>query len=182
MTASAASIDPNTAVVFASSRVNSANAVSYSLSFVIANPIPVGGYIIAHFPLAITFNVAAASSACQLSLNSSTATSTTCTAILSTSYIFNFTNPFPASSASAATNITLTIAGVATNPASTQPFQPFSIYTYHSNGAVIASLVNALTYSMTTASGFSAFSVGRVGNTNAGLTSYTVDLTQVGTL
>jgi hypothetical protein len=181
ITATAATIDFTKASVSASNRVNSATAVTYYLSFVIANAIPAGGYILAYFPTAIVFDTAAAASSCQIMLDSGTATSTTCTAILSTSYIFNFTNPL-SSGAAVNTNITLVISASATNPTSTRPFQPFSIYTYHSNGALIASLVNALSYSTTTASTFSSHTVTRVSNTNAALTTYTVTITQIGQL
>ena len=182
MTATAANIDFTKASILASSRLNSATAVTYYLSFTINNAIPSGGYILAYFPTAVTFDLVAAASSCQIMFDSGAASSTTCTAVLSTSYIFNFTNPLAASSAPVNTNITLAISTSATNPISTRPFSPFSIYTYHSNGALIASLVNALTYSTTTASAFNSFTVSRVSTTNAALTSYTVTITQVGAL
>lgn len=177
VTASQATIDYTKASVSASSTVNSATAVSYSLSFTIANPIPAGGYILAYFPTAVTFDLAAAASQCHIMLNSSTSVSTACTATLGTSYIFNFTNPLSAT-ATATTNITLVISSAATNPGSTKPFSPFSVYTYHSDGYLIASMQNALTYNTLTASAFGYNQVGRTSQVNAAYTTYTVTLAQ----
>lgn len=154
ITAVGATIDFTKASVAASSRVNSATAVTYSLSFIVNNPIPAGGYIVLYFPTAITFDTSAASSQCSIMINSGSVTSTSCTATLSATYVFNFTNPL-SSSAGVNTNLTLVIGGAATNPASTRPFSPFSIFTYHSDTYPIASMQNALSYSTNTPSTFS---------------------------
>lgn len=177
VTAVTATIDFTKASVSASSRVNSATAVTYYLSFTVNNPIPAGGYIVVYFPTAITFDTTAVSSQCSIIINSGSATSTSCTATLSTTYIFNFTNPL-SSSAGINTNLTLVIGGAATNPASTRPFSPFSIFTYHSDTFPIASMQNALSYSTNAPSSFSYNQVTRVSTTNAAFTTYTITLIQ----
>ena len=130
-----------------------------------------------HYPTAITFDTAAASSSCSISLNSATATSTSCTTSLGSFYIFNFTNPL-STAAPASTVVSLTVSGAATNPASTKPFSPFSIYTYHSDGSLIASLVNALNFATTTASSLGYAQFSRTSNKNAFVTDYTVSISQ----
>ena len=177
VTATGASIDHNTASISSNSQVNSANGVSYSTTFTVNNPIPAGGYIIVNYPTAVTFDTAAAASSCQVTLNAGVATPTTCSATLGSSYVFNFSNPLSAT-APTGTTITLTVAGVATNPASTQPFSPFSISTYHSDGSLIASLTNALNYATTTASALSSAQFSRLSTTNAALTDYTINIIQ----
>lgn len=132
-----------------------------------------------NYPTAVTFDTAAAGSSCQISINNATASPTSCTASLNTSYVFNFTNPL-SSTAPAGTVLSLTVAGAATNPPSTQPFSPFSIYTYHSDGTLIASLVNALNFATTTPSSLSSAQFSRLSNTNAQLTTYTISLIQPG--
>jgi hypothetical protein len=180
--ASAGVINPATALVSASSLVNSETAVTYYLSFVVANPIPAGGFLVTNFPTKITFDTIAAAASCQLMVNSGTPTATSCTASLGSSYVFNFTNPLPATPAGAGTNLTLVVAASAVNPPSTQPFSPFSIYSYHSNGALIASLTNPLSFVTATPSTLTYRQFSRLSNTNAAVTTYTVDLIQVADL
>ena len=176
-----ASIDHAKANITSTSAVNSATAVGYTTTFTVNNPIPAGGYILLHYPTAVTFDTAAASSSCFISLNGATATATSCSATLDTSYIFNFSNPL-SSTAAANTVIALSVNGAATNPPSTKPFSPFSIYTYHSDGTIIASLVNALNFATTTPSALSYAQFSRASNTNALTTTYTLDLIQAADL
>ena len=178
VTSTPGTIDHTKAAVSSSSVVNSDSPVTYSLSFVVSNPIPAGGYIIAHFPTSVVFDTTAANSGCQIAINTSTASSTTCSASLGSSYVFNFTNPL-STEAVAGTTITLSIAGAATNPPSTQPFSPFSLFTYHSDGSIIASMVNALQYATTTASAFTFNQFSRLSDTNAALTTYSLNLIQI---
>ena len=167
-TSTGASIDHTKASISSTSGVNSATAVGYTTTFTVNNPIPAGGYIVVQFPTAVTFDTAAASSSCTISLNNATATATSCTATLGSSYVFNFTNPL-SSIAPANTVIALSVNGSATNPSSTQPFSPFSIFTYHSDGTQIASIVNALNFATTTPSSLSFAQFSRVSSTNENL-------------
>lgn len=177
VSATHATIDYLKASVSASSRVNSASGVTYYLSFVIANSISAGGYVKAYFPTSLFFDLGVASSQCQIMINSSSAVSTACSGTLGSSYIFNFTNPF-SSTVGPNTNLTLVIGNSVTNPSTTKPFSPFSIYTYYSDGFMVASLVNSLSYATTTASSFGYNQLSRVSNTNAAITTYTLSLIQ----
>ena len=97
VTSTKASIDHTKASISSNSLVNSATGVTYSISFEVKNPIPAGGYIRVLFPSQVTFETAAASSSCQISLNNGSSTSTSCTASFSSpTYTFNFTNPLTA--------------------------------------------------------------------------------------
>lgn len=127
VTATPATIDYTKIEVLSSSLVTSDTSVTYYLSFVVQNAIPIGGFVIVYFPTSINFDVTIANSNCQIMVNSSAAASSPCSATLGTSYAFNFSNPFPSSPASANTNITLIILNAATNPPTTQPIAPFSI-------------------------------------------------------
>ena len=127
VTATAATIDYTKIEVLSSSLVTSDTSVTYYMSFVVQNAIPVGGFVIIYFPTTIYFDLAVANSNCQIMVNSSAAASSPCSATLGTFYAFNFSNPFPSTAATASTNITLVILNAATNPPTTQPIAPFSI-------------------------------------------------------
>lgn len=181
--ATAAAVDYTKIVVASSSPITSDTAVSYYFSFVVQNPIPVGGFVIVNFPTSIVFDLATVSGNCQLRINSSSATTTPCTASLTTSYVFNFTNPFPSGPATAGTNLTFCILNAATNPPTTQPVSSFSVFTYYSDGSSIASASNVSSFSgITTPSNFSSSLISKVSTKNAELTSYSLSLVQVATL
>jgi hypothetical protein len=115
-------------VISSSSVVTLDTAVTYYFSFVVANPIPKGGFIIVYFPLGITINPAVASANCALMLNSLSQAVTPCIAnSLTSKYSINFTNPFPSSGAGINTNVTLVIGKSATNPISTAPVSSFEL-------------------------------------------------------
>ncbi len=139
ITATKATIDYTKVVIFASSTINSDTGVSYFVSFEINNALTVGSSVVLYFPPAVTFALSAVSSQCQVAINGGTAQPTTCSGTLAAQYIFTFNNPF-VSAASVGTTVTLGITGIATNPSNTQPFSPFSIYTYYSDTTLVASL------------------------------------------
>lgn len=184
VTATSATIDYTKIEVLSSSLVTSDTSVTYYMSFLVQNAIPIGGFVIIYFPTTIYFDLAVANSNCQIMVNSSAAASSPCSATLGTSsYAFNFSNPFPSTPASANTNITLIILNAATNPPTTQPISPFSIETFYSDGSSIANVYNVSTYSkITTPSNFTLNQVSKVSNQNGAFTSFTVTLTQIAAL
>lgn len=185
VTASPATIDSSKVAIYSSSITTSATGVSYYFSFVVANPIPIGGYVLIDFPFAIVFNVAVATANCAVQIDSNAAISTTCSATLSSvtnTTQFNFSNPFP-SAAAVGSNVTLIVGNAATNPPTTATISPFSIRTYHADGTIIALLVNSIAYNkITVPSSFTFFQFSRVSSKNAELTSYTLNLTQTAAL
>jgi hypothetical protein len=181
VTATVATVDYTKVVISSSSMIASDTGVTYHYSFVVANPIPVGGYIILSYPLSIPFDLSVTSN-CYIMINSGTRLSTPCSSSSSTSYTFNYTNPLPSNAAIAGTNITLVVASAATNPPSTQQVGPFSLQTYSSDGTIIASLLNALNYQVTIPSTFTYNQFARISNQNAAITSYTITLTQIASL
>jgi hypothetical protein len=183
VTATPGTIDYTKIAVLSSSLVTSDTTVTYYLSFVVQNHIPIGGFIIIYFPITIVFDLAVANSNCQIMVNSSAATTTPCLATLGATYVFNFTNPFPSSAATTSTNITLAILNAGTNPPTTQPISPFSIETYYSDGSSIANVYNASSYNkINTPSNLSSFQISKASNKNGDSTSFTVALTQTATL
>jgi len=80
------------------------------------------------------------------------------------------------------TNVTLGIVGAATNPSTTTPFGPFSLFTYYNDGTIVASLENALSASTSVASTFSYNQFSRSSNTNGDLNTYTISLIQLANL
>jgi len=183
VTATVATIDYTKVVISSSSLITSDTAVTYYFSFVVANPISVGGYIVLSYPLNIVFGLSTVSSNCQIMINSGTPLSTPCSgSSSSSSYIFNYSNPLPSTAATVGTNITLIIANSATNPPSTQQVGPFSLQTYSSDGTIIANLLNSLSYQVTTPNSFTFNQFSRLSNQNAAITTYTITLTQIATL
>ena len=184
VTATPATIDHTKIEVLSSSLVTSDSSVTYYLSFVVQNAIPIGGFVIVYFPTSILFDLAVANSNCQIMVNSSAAASSPCSGTLgASSYAFNFSNPFPSTAAGANTNLTLVILNAATNPPTTQPIAPFSIETFYSDGSSIANVYNVATYSkITTPSNFTLNQVSKVSNQNAAFTSFILTLTQIATL
>lgn len=175
----AATVDYTGVTISASSQITSDSAVSYYLSFIVQNPIPIGGYIVLYFPSDISFNTAVAASNCKVAINNGASSSTPCSGLLSgTSYIFNFTSPFSIVGASLNDNVTLSIVSSATNPISTKPVSPFSIYTYSSDTSLIASLLNSLTFSITQPCPFLINQYSRLSNKNGDTTQYSVNLKQ----
>jgi hypothetical protein len=182
VTASPATIDSSKVAISSSSITTSATGVTYDFSFIVANPIPVGGYVLIDFPSAIVFNAAVATANCAVQIDLNSAISTTCLISQSNTTQFNFSNPFP-SAAGVGSNVTLIVGNAATNPPTTQTISPFSIRTYHADGTIIALLVNSLAYNkINVPSSFTFFQFSRVSNKNAELTSYTLNLTQTSTL
>jgi len=145
ITATTATIDKF--IISSSSLITSATGVTYYFTFTVANPISAGGYIILNYPLSIKFDIASSVS-CEVKINNDPAQPTSCTAVAGTNYVFNYTNPFIAT-ATIGTNITLSVVGAATNPPTTQNVNPFSIYTYYSDGTNIANLIASQFYKMT---------------------------------
>jgi hypothetical protein len=183
VTASPAAIDYTKIVVSSSSFTTSDATVTYYFSFMVQNPIPVGGFVVVYFPTTIVFDLGTANGNCNLMVNSSGTTTTPCTASLSSSYIFNFTNPFPSIPATIGTNLTFSILSAATNPPTTQPISPFSVFTYFSDGSSIASATNASSYSnITIPSSFTSNTISKVSNKNGEYTSFTVTLAQIANL
>ena len=145
ITATKSTLDYTKVVISSSSAKNSDTSVSYYVSFVLNNRIASGGFIVLYFPSVVasmvTFTLSAVAAQSTISLNGGTASSTTCSGSLAgTYYSFNFSTPFSASSGEVGTNVTLGIVGAATNPPSTAPFSPFSIFTYYSDGSLVSSL------------------------------------------
>lgn len=183
VTATAATIDYTKVVISSSSLITSDTRVTYYFSFVVANPIPLGGFILLSYPLGIVFDLSTVNSSCYIMLNSTAQQNTPCWGrIVSSFYVFNFTNPIPSSSATIGTNITLIVANSATNPPSTQPVGPFSLQTYSSDGTIIASLLSSLSYQVTVPNSFKYNQFSRISNQNAAITSYTLSLSQTATL
>ena len=117
-------------------------------------------------PIALTIDISAASGTCFVMLNSTSSVSTSCNVNLNGSYyVVNYINPFTVTVGSGS-NITVSV-GAVTNPATTQPFSPFSIYTYHSNTYLISSMINALSYSTNTPSNLIQNTLSRISNKNA---------------
>lgn len=140
VTATIATIDYTTVVISSSSLVTSATGVTYYYSFIVNNPIPVGGFIHLYFPTSIIFDLGIANNNCLIMINGSAAISTPCSGSLTSNYKFIFSNPFPSTPATVNTNITLIILNAATNPPTTQPVSPFSVATFYSDGSSIAIL------------------------------------------
>jgi hypothetical protein len=182
VTPTASTLDSTKVIIASSSPITSTTGVTYYISFVVGDDIPVGGSITTNFPSTITFNTGVAASNCQIMINSNSPINTPCTASLTTSYLFTFTNPFQSTGASVNTNVTLVIGNAATNPATTAPVSPFSISTFHSDGTAISNLFNSLSYALTTPNPFSYNLLSRISNKNAELTTYTLNLTQVADL
>lgn len=183
VTAIPAFIDFTKFLVTSSSSITSDTTVTYSFSFLVQNPIPVGGYVILHFPMTITFDLPTANNNCQLMVNSGSTTSTPCTASSATSYIFNFTNPFPSVAAGVGTNLTFIILNAATNPPTTQPVSPFSVFTYYSDGSSIANATNVYSFNgITTPSAFTTNLISKTSNKNGEYGSYTLTLVQTANL
>lgn len=64
VTSTAGSIDYTKIVISSSSLITSDTGVTYSLSFVIQNPIPIGGSIKLYFPTTIYFDLTIANGNC----------------------------------------------------------------------------------------------------------------------
>ena len=94
-----------------------------------------------YFPSTVVFAVSAVPTACQVGFNSSPLSATTCSVTFNTSfYAFNFSNPFQSTEGEVGTNVTLAILGSATNPPTTTPFGPFSIYTRYNDGSDVSTM------------------------------------------
>lgn len=143
-----------------------------------------GGYVIINIPLAIVIDLATANNNCNINLNNTTPVSTPCLFTqTSTHYQVNFTNPFQINAVDKDTILRFTILSSATNPVSTQPVSPFSIFTYSSDSSLIASIAaSSLSYSVTTPNALTTNTIERISNKNAELTSYTIRLSQVANL
>jgi len=127
--------------ISSSSAKNLDTGVSYYISFALNNRIASGGSVLIYFPSTVVFTVSAVPTACQVGFNSSASTATTCSVTFNTSfYIFNFSNPFQSTVGEVGTNVTLTIIGSATNPPTTTPFGPFSIYTRYNDGTDVSTM------------------------------------------
>jgi hypothetical protein len=168
VTATSAAIDYTKFVVTSSSPTTSDTTVTYYFSFVVQNPIPVGGFVMIYFPPTILFDLSTVNNNnCQLMVNSAPVSSTPCTASLTTAYIFNFTNPFPANAAGVGTNLTFVILNAATNPPTTQPVSPFSVFTYYSDGSSIASASSVSSFNgINTPCAFSTNLISKASNKN----------------
>jgi hypothetical protein len=76
--ATVATIDYTKVVISSSSIITSDTGVSYYFSFVVANPIPLGGYILLSYPVSIAFDLSSVSSSCYIMLNSAAQQNTPC--------------------------------------------------------------------------------------------------------
>lgn len=141
ITPTKASLNTSQVRFSSSSAINSDTAVSYYISFVLNNRIVSGGFVLVYFPSTVTFAVSAVPTACQVGFNSGGMSATTCTVTFnSTFYVFNFTNPFQSTIGEVGTNVTVGILGSATNPPTTTPFGPFSIFTRYNDGTEVATM------------------------------------------
>jgi hypothetical protein len=150
ITSTAATINSNSISIIPSSYVVSASAVSYTLSFVTGNAIPINGFIVLGIPTAITTNVNSIANSCLASTGITGPVSTVCTGVQSgSSYIINFTQIFQSSGVTANTTINLRVAGIFTNPLSTLPVSSFSVETHSATGYLIEQLSTGLSITMT---------------------------------
>jgi hypothetical protein len=93
------------------------------------------------------------------------------------SVTINFTNPF-SSDANTNTVVMAKISTLFTNPTSTRPTSSFHLYTFSSNGAIVAYINTALTIQMTTFAAFNSISLSRTSNKNYDLATYTFVIAQ----
>ena len=178
--------DPGTLIsatvsITASSYIVKQSAVTYTLSFLNLDAIPVSGYIVLGIPVDIpaSTSVNDINSNCAAAKNSGSVSSTPCTAIQNTSGIFvTFTSIFSSAAAAAGSNITLQIISSLTNPPSTKAVSSFSIQTYDGQGYLIDQLLTGLSITMATAAPFNSLSVSSLSRVNSAITSYTFTFNQ----
>jgi hypothetical protein len=129
-------IDVSTVVIDHSSDLVLDSKVTYTFSFVIGNPISVGGFIQMTTPKDLVLDITNLSNSCKISINSSNFVPTHCTASADGHFI-NFTTPASNSNISEGSNISLQILKSFTNPTTTQPVANFTIKTYYGDSYAI---------------------------------------------
>ena len=179
ITATAATLSTNSVTPVATSYMVKDTGVSYTVSVVIANAIPLNGFIVIGIPNAIQTNISNIASNCLSSIGNAVPTSTVCAGNSnSSSYIVNFTKLFQASGISAPSTINLKVAGNFTNPASTLPISSFAVATYSATGYLIEQVNAGISINMTVPAGFINASVSAASTVNSAITEYTLTLAQ----
>lgn len=183
ITATTATISANNVTIVPSSYIVGSTGVSYTVSFVTGNAIPLNGFIVLGIPLAIQTTASSISSNCLSSIGAATPTSTVCTATSNTSnYIVNFTKLFQSAGIAANITLNLRVANIFTNPQSTLPVSSFSIATYSATGYLIEQISSGLSISMTTPADFTSATVSATSQVNSATTEYTFTLGQTSPL
>jgi hypothetical protein len=180
ITATPSALNSLTATITPSSYVVSATQIDYIITFILNNPIAIGGYIVLGIPYGVFAIISSASGNCYAAIATGTLSSTSCTGIdNSTMYVVTFPSIFLSQGVAGSTKITLKIAKIFTNPISTDSVSSFTIATYTSSNYLIDQLTTGLGVAMTTPADFSSVSVTSSSVVNSANANYTVQLSQI---
>jgi hypothetical protein len=145
-----------------------AGSVTYTFNFNNTYLIPIGGYVIAKIPTAITILMALLPNYCKFSLNNNTVFSgTACSGSANGSFtVVTFSELAKTSAIPAGSMISLQISSICTNPSNTRIVTPFSISSF-SSVAAIEAIDSGMTVQMTTPASFGIMSVGKGSQQNS---------------
>jgi hypothetical protein len=180
ITATPSTLNSLSVSITPSSFVVQATQVDYTITFILNNPIAIGGYIVLGIPYGISAVISSASGNCYAAVGAGSLSSTSCTGIDNSSmYVITFPSIFLSQGVTGNTQITLKIARIFTNPISTESVSSFTIATYTSTNYLIDQLTSGLSVAMTTPADFISASVASSSVVNSAIANYTVQLTQI---